>query len=123
MRFFGHKRPIRAPDTGEIIGQMNSPVRAVTREKLGRQFGPDHNRRLMVTLEAGDLIVIRPEKTLRPEKMAAVDVYRYMLRCKANARHLEKARETKSAKRARRIKRQIDAADRKRKAQIKANPL
>lgn len=122
MRSFGHKRPARLPD-GTVFEMVPSPVGAVTREKLGGQFGPDKKYRLVVTLEDGDLIVMRPEKTRRAEKMAAVDVYRYMLRCRANLEFLERARKAKARKAERLAARRIATADCRRKQQLKENPL
>ena len=112
MREFGHKRPVRGPE-GEIVDMIESPVAALTREALGGQFGSDKRRKLIVTLEAGDLIVIRPQGTRRAEKMSAVDVYRYMIRCKANLISLTKARERKERKSVRLAAARIARADKR----------
>lgn len=113
MREFGHKRPLRAPSTGEVLDMIESPVAAITREALGGQFGSDKRRKLIVTLEAGDLIVVRPQGTRRPEKMSAVDVYRYMIRCKSNLIALTKARDKKARKAERLAAARIARADKR----------
>jgi len=88
MRSFGHIRPDGKP----------SPPKARTVSNLGHSFGGDHKARLIVSLEAGDLIVLRPERTGRSVSITASDLYAYLLRCKANLAHLEKARERKEKK-------------------------
>ncbi|HEV2327640.1 MAG TPA: hypothetical protein VGY56_02500 [Verrucomicrobiae bacterium] len=82
MRSFGHKRPVRDTD-GKITGWKDSPVSAVTKEALGGQFGRDRNRRLVVTLAAGDVIAMRPLASPRTRTVTgtAQDIYRYLLRC------------------------------------------
>lgn len=83
MRQFGHRRPKRNA-AGDIIGDQYSPVCAVTREPLGGAFGPDKKCRLHASLQAGDLIVLRPVGTRRPVWAEAKDVYRWLLTCQAN---------------------------------------
>lgn len=121
MREFGHKRPVRDQATGDILDMIESPVGATTREALGGQFGSDKRRKLVVTLEAGDLIVIRPAGTRRAEKMSAVDVYRYMIRCKANLISLTKARERKSKKAERLAAERIARADKRLRNQARGD--
>lgn len=112
MRNFGHKRPIRAED-GSIIEFKPSPVQAITLEALGGCFGSDSKHRLIVTLADADLIVLRPERTTRPVAVAAKDVYRFALMCKANLANLEKARAAKARKAERLAARRIAAAERR----------
>jgi hypothetical protein len=97
MKSFGHKRPIR-DESGAIIGQKESPVRAATVESLDGSFGPDRGRRLIVSLEGKELIVIRPFGTRRKSIATAKDVFRWMLQCEANKRLADRMREKKSAK-------------------------
>lgn len=98
MNTFGRKRPVRNA-AGEITGLIESPACAMTHGELDASFGaPDRDRKLIVSLEAGDLIVMRPQGTRRPMKAAAIDVYRWMIRCEANRITLERARDKKSRK-------------------------
>lgn len=100
MKEFGHKRPRRNP-AGEIIDLIDCPARAVTRNPCGFGFGPDSKRKLIVSLEAGDLIVVRPHRTARPYRMEARDLFRYLLQLEANRLNLERARDRKARKAAR----------------------
>lgn len=84
-------------------------------------FGADKHRRLVVTLGAGDLIVMRPSGTRREITLDAADVYHYAIRCRANLVRLEKARETKAKKAAQRERRNLDAAERRLRASAKNN--
>lgn len=90
MRTFGHQRAVRDED-GEIIGSKPSPVRARTIETLGAAYGPDRNRRLIVTLAACDVITIRPEKTTRGVDITAKDLYAYAQRTQAFKDYAHKA--------------------------------
>lgn len=95
MRTFNHQRPVRAGD-GSIIGQTPSPVQARTVKGLSGQFGPDRGRRLVFTMSAGDVILIRPEDTSREETVSAEAVYAWALRNRA----LAEARERKARRKA-----------------------
>jgi hypothetical protein len=97
MRTFGHRRP-RRDESGKVIELKESPVCAVTLEELGHAFGSDHDKRLVVSLERGDRIVLRPARTARPVEITAKDLYRHLLLCKANHAQLERARARKAAK-------------------------
>lgn len=97
MKTFGWNRPVRDPK-GEVIGSNPSPVKVRTLEGLPHNYGPDKNKRLILTMHPGDLIGIRPERTGREVSISAVDVYSYVLRIQANRNHLEKARITKDKK-------------------------
>lgn len=77
---------------------FRKPVRRVTEDTLGHSFGSDWERKLVVTLNAGDRISIRPHGTRREVSVLAVDVYRYVLRCEANKALLERARARKESK-------------------------
>lgn len=79
MRPFGHTRPVRDGD-GAVIGAVPSPVQARTLDGLSPVYGPDRRKRLVVALEAGDVITIRPERTRRKVSILAVDLYAYLLR-------------------------------------------
>lgn len=110
MRTFGHCRPVRN-DKGWIISHKPSPVRAVTKDTLGTGYGTDSDKRLVVSLEAGDLIVIRPEKTTRTVSITVVDIYAHIIRCQSNLIALAKARARKVVKQTAREAARIKAAD------------
>lgn len=101
MKQFGHQRPERN-EAGEIVGFKPSPARAITFAGLSCFHGPDRGRKLVVSLEPGDLITIRPAGTRRTHQISAFDVYAFMLRSEANRLTLERARARK-AKRAARL--------------------
>src|SRR5262245_45144725 len=113
MRLFGHKRPIRDTE-GNITGQKESPVKAMTLDPLGGAFGADKKRRLIVTLGAGDVLIFRPEGTTKKREISlrAEDAYRFAIQCRANKAQLEKARSRKAAKAERRERARIDRQER-----------
>lgn len=104
---------MREQGTGKIIDMIESPVCAITREGLNGAYGPDSGRKLIVTLEAGDLISIRPQGTRRAEKVSAFDVYRFAIRCKVNLITLEKARDRKAKKAERLASERVARADKR----------
>jgi hypothetical protein len=112
MRNFGHKRPVRN-ESGAVLEFIPSPAAAITLEQLGGAFGPDKSHRLIVTLAEGDLIVLRPERTARPVAVAAKDVYRFALMCKANLANLERARAAKAKRAERLAARRVAAAEKR----------
>lgn len=97
IRFFGHCRPIR--DGAAIIGSIQSPVRVKTVEVLGSGYGPDDDKRLVVTAHRDDLLGVRPERTGRELFIKAKDLYALLVRRDAQRQLLEFAR-AKKAKRA-----------------------
>lgn len=86
---------------------IDSPARAVTRNECGGNFGGDSERRLVVSLDAGDLITVRPLGTRRTYRIEARDLFFHLLRIEANKVLLEKARERKAVRMARRQREQI----------------
>jgi hypothetical protein len=112
VKNFGHKRPVR-DELGRVVEFKSSPAQAITLEALGGAFGSDKKHRLIVTLAEGDLIILRPARTTRPIAVAAKDVYRFALLCRANLANLEKARAAKARKAARLAARRIAAAERR----------
>lgn len=118
MRTFGHMRPVR-DEKGDITGQKESPVKAVTIEPLGGAFGCDKKRRLVVTLAAGDVIKLKPHGTRREVSVPASDVYRYAIMCIANGERMAKLRERKSKIAARRERQRIAQQERRFKAQVR----
>ncbi len=86
---------------------LSRPVRRVILASLDGSFGPDRNRRIVVTLIPGnggstpDLVELRPERTRRGEQIAVMDLYRYALRCRSNRETRLKAQLKKERKAAR----------------------
>ena len=76
--------------------ELNKPTRRVTRGALDGSFGSDRGRRLVVTLEVGDVIAIRPAGTRRSEIVSLFDVYRLAIQRRVNCERLEKARAKKA---------------------------
>jgi len=85
---------------------VSSKVKRVTAGKLDGSFGPDRNKRLVVTFIPGDgkdipdTIELKPIRArgFRTERIAVIDAYRYAMRCRVNLKLLEKARAKKSRK-------------------------
>jgi hypothetical protein len=96
---------------------LNKPVTRATLGTLGYSFGPDRNRRIIVTLTPGngndveDLIVLRPQRTKRAEALPIEAVYRYAIQCRVNRTHLEKARAKKEKKKLQRERARIARVD------------
>jgi hypothetical protein len=82
MRTFGHQRPVR-DGRGTIVETIPSPVCAITRNELGGQFGRDRKRRVIFTLEAADVVAMRPAGTTRTLRVEARDMYRWALQAAA----------------------------------------
>lgn len=91
MRTFGHLRP------GES-GFVPSPVRVKTQGRLGPQYGPDRDKRLVMTAHGNDLIGLRPQHTRRELFVGVFDVYAMLVRRQAQKEQLEKARARKARK-------------------------
>ena len=75
---------------------LNKPVHRVTRGALDDKHGADKARRLVATLADGDLLILRPQGTRRPESLSLFDVYEMAIRYRVNCARLEKAREKKA---------------------------
>jgi hypothetical protein len=86
---------------------------AVTRSALGFNHGPDRGRCVVVSLLDGDLIEFRPYGTQRRYQVRAIDCYEWVLRSRANAATLERAR-AKKARKAERLAQQRQARAEKR---------
>lgn len=112
MKQFGHQRPMRN-GSGEIESMVDSPARAVTRNALGGRFLADSKRRLIVSLEAGDLVCLRPTGTRRLYRIEAKDLFFHLMRCEANRVTLEKARDKKSKKAERRARQRQERAEKR----------
>lgn len=88
----------------EIVG-LKERKASVSDVCLDGSFGPDRNRRIVVTIHPNGTLELRPERTRRSETIHLLDAYRFAMRCRVNRITLEKARE-KKAKRAERLARQ-----------------
>jgi hypothetical protein len=112
VKSFGHKRPVR-DELGEITGMMDCPAVARTVDVCGAHFGPDSERRLIVSLEAGDLVCVRPERTKRVYRVVAKDLFFWLLRAEANRVNLERARDVKARRAERLARARQERAERK----------
>lgn len=102
---------------------LRKTVSRITNTALDGCFGPDRGRRIVITLVPGngdtvhDLIQLRPHGTRRSEQIAAVDVYRYAMRCRVGKEQrdkaLAKAQAAKARKDAARRDRELARAVRK----------
>lgn len=84
--------------------ELSKPLHRITRGKLSGDFGPDRNKRVVITLIPGngetipDILAIRPERTRRAEQIAVIDCYRFAMRGRVNREVLERARQRKERK-------------------------
>ena len=76
---------------------ITKPVRRLTLATLDNRHGPDRGRRLVVALERGDVLVLRPHGTRRPETVSLFDIYSFAIRARVNRAQLEHARERKAS--------------------------
>jgi hypothetical protein len=97
---------------------LTKTVRRVTLETYG--YGKQA-RKLVVSLEKGDLISIREHGRRTKDTARIYDVLWWMKRSKAAKAQMEKLRERKAAKAARRVAQQQRAADRRLRQQIWKN--
>lgn len=90
--------------------KLKKPVSRLTATHLDGSFGPDRNKRIVVSIIPGDgksipdLLELRPERTRRAERITVADVYRYAMRCRVNLTVLEKARARKIKRQEQRVK-------------------
>jgi hypothetical protein len=89
---------------------LTKPVRRVTLETYG--YGKQA-RKLVVTLERGDLISIREQGRRTKDTARIYDVFWWMQRSKAMKVQMEKLRQRKAAKAARLAERRDRAATRR----------
>jgi hypothetical protein len=92
---------------------LDKPVRRKTRGSLGHGHGPDTGRQLVVSLEAGDVITIRPLGTQRTETVSIHDIYHWSIRSRCQRAVLEKARSKKAALKIKREAAELKARIRK----------
>jgi hypothetical protein len=77
---------------------LNKTIRRVTLDEYG--YGRNR-RKLVVTLEKGDLITLREQGRRLRHTARLIDVYWWLLRCEADHARMEKLRERKARKAAR----------------------
>lgn len=114
--FGANAEPVLDEDGKPQIKSVPEEIWRITRDNLGHHHGPDKRRRLVVGLLSGDILAMRPEGRRRETaevQLTLHDVYAYALRSRAMSVQLEKARQKKAAKAARREKARIAAADRR----------
>lgn len=91
--------------SGEVVG-ITPPreKKLATKASLPSNYGPDSGRQLVVSMRDGDIFTFRPMGRTKKQEVTIpiLDVYALALRRKANTAHLEKARESKVKKSARR---------------------
>lgn len=76
--------------------ELSKPVRRQTRGALDGCYGCDRGRRLVASLEVGDLLTIRPAGTRRAETVSLFDVYRWAMQRRVNAVKMQKLRDRKA---------------------------
>ena len=96
-----------------VCRTLSDNVFRVTRDELGGQFGKDKRRKLVIGLVDGDIISLRPQGTRQEVTLKLEDVYRFALRCMAQRKVLEKARDRKINLQAQRERAKIARYDRK----------
>lgn len=74
---------------------LTKPVRRLTRGALDAHHGSDRDRRLVASLEPGDLLVLKPYKTRRAEIISLFDVYTFAVKSRVMKTHMEKLRARK----------------------------
>lgn len=109
------KKLVQVKDsTGQPATRVaNAIVRRVTRNELDGSFGRDRGRKLVVSMEAGDRLVLRPSGTRQAVDAPLADIYRWMVWRRAARMQLEKARERKAIRQRQRESRRLDAAERR----------
>jgi hypothetical protein len=80
------------------VTALTKPVTRKADVALDGSFGPDRDKRIVVTIHPGGLLTLRPERTRRAETIALLDVYRFAIRCRVGRGQLEKARAAKERK-------------------------
>jgi hypothetical protein len=95
------------------VTPLTKPVTRRSDVALDGSFGPDREKRIVITLHPGGVIELRPERTRRAETIHLVDVYRYAVRCRVGRGQLEKARQRKEKKAIRLAQQRQQRAERK----------
>jgi hypothetical protein len=95
-------RPAVDAQGDPVLVLAPSNVWRETREELDGAFGLDKDRKLIVGLVDGDLLVLRPKGTRQAVRGRITDIYRYLIMCQADRAKMEKVRAAKTAKAQRR---------------------
>ena len=86
-------RGVRRPEPGRCeVTSTDSGVLRRTVGGLDGSFGADRGKRLVVKLRHGDMLVMRPERTRRPELLSLFDAYRVAARARGAAEGQERGR-------------------------------
>lgn len=80
---------------------------------LDGSFGPDRDKRIVITLHPDGRIELRPERTRRSETLHVLDAYRFAMRCRVNRSVLEKARLAKERRAIRLAAQRQDRAEKR----------
>jgi len=115
--------PVRDALGQPVTRLANAVVKRVTRSELDGSFGRDRGRKLVVSLEAGDRLVLRPAGTRQAVDAPMADIYRWMIWRRASRAQLEKARERKLVRQRQREARRLDAAERRLRQSARAETL
>jgi hypothetical protein len=86
---------------------VSDQVHRVTRATLKGHFGRDKDRKLVVGLEAGDLLTLRPQGTHQQVAVEIMKIYEWVIHCRAMNAHMNRMRERKAAKQQARIERRL----------------
>ena len=92
---------IRAGVLPKPVRKSNGDIRRALDYRLDGSFGRDKNKRLVVTLHPDGRLELRPERRRHGITLMLADVYRFGIRCKADAVRREKAAKRKARKEAR----------------------
>jgi hypothetical protein len=80
--------------------------------RITNGYGPD-GRKLVVTLVAGDLVVVKEAGCRNARAITVNDLWWHLIRCEVNKKNLERARLAKEAKARRKEQRSIERAEAK----------
>lgn len=70
----GIRPPPQRKKGGPLVRKMG--------QTLGRDFGKDRGKKLILTLHPDGRIEIRPERSRKSESIMVIDVYRYAIKCR-----------------------------------------
>lgn len=71
---------------------LEKPIQRLTRGGLPDNYGPDKGKRLVASLDLGDVLTLRPHRTRRPESVSLFDVYAWALRRRLQVEKLRRGR-------------------------------
>jgi hypothetical protein len=96
------------------LTRADKKVRRKSVEDLPPSFGSDKGKALVITISAGageTLVSLRPLRSSRELAITAVDLYFYLIKCKANVERVFKARDAKAKKAITRERKAIERAE------------